>query len=423
MQVREAQRAFVMKFQQCTSPIMAKGVEDTAFYIYNRLVSLNEVGGAPEHFGVSLAAFHEHNQARLRRWPHSMLATSTHDTKRSEDVRARINVLSEMPDEWQAALRRWSRRNKKKKLHVDGQPTPSRNEEYLFYQTLLGAWPLHPMTTEKHTGFTRRMQEYMRKATKEAKENTSWINPNQTYDDALEEFVRAVLNDSAFLEDFHKLSATVTQCGMYNSLAQTLVKLTVPGVPDIYQGNELWDFSLVDPDNRRPVDYARRRSLLQELQARLGEKECDLVSLTRELLDTRADGRIKLYVTHRTLLHRRAHPDLFLSGDYLPIEVNGPKRNHVCAFARRQGQQELLVAVPRFFSRLIADGNAPPLGPAIWGESWLSLPALQVGRKYRNLFTGEMILAVPRDGGFALALDEVFANFPVALLREQQDDA
>lgn len=421
-EARETQHAFVMKFQQCTSPVMAKGMEDTAFYIYNRLVSLNEVGGAPERFGFSVAAFHEHNQERLRRWPYSLLATSTHDTKRSEDVRARINVLSEIPEEWWAALRRWSKLNKKKKPIVDGQHAPDRNEEYLFYQTLLGAWPLTPMDGDEQTAFNRRMQEYMRKATKEAKVNTSWINPNQAYDDAIQEFVSAVLNDLAFRADFQELWKKVAQCGLYNSLAQTLLKLTVPGVPDLYQGSELWDFSLVDPDNRRPVDYDRRRLLLHAVQDRSHNEGEDFVSFTRELLDCRVDGRIKLYVIHRTLLQRRAYPSLFRVGDYLPLNSSGSKQHHVCAFARRQGQEELLVVVPRLFSRLLRDVSTPPLGPAIWDDTLLLLSPSLEGRCFSNLFTGELISAAPHQGGFALALSEVFANFPVALLKRQRNE-
>ena len=418
-EVREAQRSFVMKFQQCTSPVMAKGTEDTAFYIYNRLVSLNEVGGAPERFGSSLNAFHDHNQKRLQRRPYSLLATSTHDTKRSEDVRARINVLSEIPSEWQAALRRWSRQNKKKKTLVDGHSAPDRNEEYLFYQTLLGVWPLTQMNTDEQAVLTQRIQDYMRKATKEAKLNTSWINPNHAYDDAVQQFVSAVLSDEAFLEDFRKLCMAVTQGGMYNSLAQTLLKLTVPGVPDIYQGTEVWNFSLVDPDNRRPVDYEHRRQLLLTMQERICGGKQELVSFVRELLANRTDGRVKLYVTHQALMQRRASPPLFQKGDYRPLYAHGPRQNHICAFARRWGQEELLVVTPRFPTQLLPDPLALPIGPTVWGETWLLLPSADEDESYYNLMTGESISVVLREGGPALALEKVFANFPVALLRAQ----
>jgi (1->4)-alpha-D-glucan 1-alpha-D-glucosylmutase len=413
---RQAQRAFVMKFQQCTGPVMAKGVEDTAFYIYNRLVSLNEVGGLPEQFGTSLATFHKHNRERLKRWPHALLTTTTHDTKRSEDVRARINVLSEIPQEWRIALRHWSTLNKKKKPRVDGQPVPDRNEEYLLYQTLLGVWPLTPMTADDYTVFKRRLQDYMRKATKEAKVNTSWINPNQAYDDALQEFVSAVLDDFLFRDDFQAFRDRVAQYGMYNSLSQTLLKLTAPGAPDIYQGNELWDFSLVDPDNRRPVDYDRRCQILSALQEQIRATGQNLVGLARELLDTREDGRIKLYVTHQALTYRREHPDLFRDGAYIPLEGVGPRQKHICAFARQHKQHEIFVIVPRFLTRLIPEAHAPPLGPQVWADSWLTLPTTDTRLRYRNLFTGESLTGVSQEGGLLFALAEVFANFPVALL-------
>jgi (1->4)-alpha-D-glucan 1-alpha-D-glucosylmutase len=419
---RHAQQTFVMKFQQYTGPVMAKGLEDTAFYIYNRLVSLNEVGGAPEQFGTPLAAFHEHNRARLARWPHSLVATSTHDTKRSEDVRARINVLSEIPREWQAALNRWSRINRKKKPLLDGRPVPDRNEEYLLYQTLLGTWPLAPMSAEEYHTFKRRIQDYMRKATKEAKVNTSWINPNQAYDDAVRDFVGAVLDTALFLDDFQRLCHRVAQYGMYNALSQTLLKLTVPGVPDLYQGTELWDFSLVDPDNRRPVDYEHRRRLLHDLHGRCRGAGPDRRAVVRELLEARADGRIKLYVISETLRFRRAHPQLFQRGDYLPLGGTGARQEHVCAFARHHEGHGLIVAVPRFFTRLIPDPQTPPLGGAVWADTWLPVPAAWTHRHYHNLLTGEAVTPLRRGEHTALAAEEVFAHCPVALLTTQRPE-
>jgi (1->4)-alpha-D-glucan 1-alpha-D-glucosylmutase len=413
---REAQHAFVMKFQQYTGPVIAKGVEDTAFYIDNRLVSLNEVGGTPEQFGTSPAAFHQHNRERLERWPHTLLATTTHDTKRSEDVRARINVLSEIPGEWGAVLNRWSRINKKKKPLVEGQPAPDRNEEYLLYQTLLGAWPFAPMAADEYAAFKQRIQAYMHKATKEAKVHTSWINPHQAYDDAVQEFVSTVIDGALFFNDFQTLRYKVAQFGLYNSLAQALLKLTVPGVPDVYQGTELWDFSLVDPDNRRPVDYDHRRRLLAALQEQIRTAGHDLAGLAGELLDAREDGRIKLYVTHRTLTYRREHPGLFSAGAYLPVEGMGRCAEHVYAFMRRYHQRVILVAVPRLLARLVPDPHVPPVGSHIWGDSWLAVPPLSAGQCYRNLFTGETVEAAGHNGSMALALDKVFANFPVALL-------
>jgi (1->4)-alpha-D-glucan 1-alpha-D-glucosylmutase len=413
---RQAQRVFIIKFQQYTGPVMAKGVEDTAFYSYNRLVSLNEVGGAPERFGMSAAMFHAQNCERLQRWPHALLATTTHDTKRSEDVRARLNVLSEIPREWQLALSHWGKLSRKKKPRIDGQPAPDRNEEYLLYQTLLGAWPLTPMAAEEYAIFKQRIQEYMRKAAKEAKVNTSWINPNQAYDDALQEFVGAVLDDFLFRDDFQVLWSRVAQYGMYNSLAQTLLKLTVPGVPDLYQGNELWDFSLVDPDNRRPVDYAQRRQMLSTLRERLRPTGPDLVAFARELLDTWKDGRIKLYLTHQTLVYRREHPALFQLGAYIPLDSAGSRQKHVCAFARQHEQHAIVVVVPRFLTRILLDPDVRPLGPQVWGDTWLTLPETCAGQYYHNVFTGESVSTVNRDGKSILSLGETFANFPVALL-------
>lgn len=410
-----AQRAFAMKLQQYSGPVMAKGVEDTAFYIYNRLVSLNEVGGRPEQFGIPLATFHAHNADRLRRWPHALLATTTHDTKRSEDVRARINVLAEIPQAWRAALKQWSKANKKKKPLVDGQPVPNRNEEYLLYQTLLGVWPFTPLAAETYSVFTQRIQDYMRKATKEAKVNTSWVNPNHAYDDALQEFVSTVLDSFLGSEDFHALRRKVAQYGMYNALAQTLLKLTVPGVPDMYQGNEMWDFSLVDPDNRRPVDYAQRQTLLSALQQRMQKDAPHLVALAREVLEGREDGRIKLYVTHRALLYRREHSNLFLAGDYLPLAGSGRAGTQVCAFARRYEQQQIIVVVPRFLTRVIPDPQVLPVGPQVWEDSRVMLPNTSASQ-YRNVFTGEVVTAGEHEGKRMLALGDVFAHFPVALL-------
>jgi len=313
-------------------------------------------------------------------------------------------------------LSRWGRINKKKKALVEGQPVPDRNEEYLLYQTLLGAWPFAAMQAEEYAAFKQRIQAYMYKATKEAKVNTSWINPHQAYDDALQEFVSTVIDGALFFDDFQRLRYKVAQFGIYNALAQTLLKLTVPGVPDLYQGTELWDFSLVDPDNRRPVDYDRRRQLLQALQEQVGTAGPDLTGTARELLEAREDGRIKLYTIYRTLNYRRAHAELFSAGAYLPVEGSGRCADHVCAFVRQQNQQTILVVVPRLLAQLVTDPRVLPLGPQIWGDSWLSLPSTHASPRYRNLFTGETVEVMGENGSVALALDKVFANFPVALL-------
>ena len=416
---RRIHLAFVMAFQQCTGPVMAKGVEDTAFYRYQRLVSLNEVGGDPAVFGVSRETFHAKNRERAAQWPHTLLSTSTHDTKRSEDVRARINVLSELPEEWQAALTRWKAINSRKRFRVDGHPAPDRNDEYLLYQTLVGVWPLGPMSAEDLVGFGQRIGDYMRKASKEAKVHTSWINPNHTYDDALQTFVQQVLGDPIFVDDFCRFQATIAQYGMYNALSQTLLKLTVPGVPDIYQGTELWDFSLVDPDNRRPVDYPLRRQLLEQLTQRLDTAEGDGQALCRfaqELLASWTDGRIKLYVTHRSLTYRRTYPQLFLHGGYAPLDSWGAREQHVCAFARQHEQHAMIVVAPRLLSGVAADPHTPPVGAAVWSQTWLGLPDSLGARSYRNVLTGEVLTADRIDGGPGLWLGDILAHFPVALL-------
>jgi (1->4)-alpha-D-glucan 1-alpha-D-glucosylmutase len=409
---------WVLKFQQLTGPVMAKSVEDTVFYTYNRLVSLNEVGGAPDRYGVSVAAFHRQNAERLERWPHSLLTTSTHDTKRSEDVRARLNALSELPGEWQAALARWGRLSSPKKAVVDDRPAPDRSDEYLLYQTLLGAWPEWRPAGEALAELRRRVADYMRKATKEAKVHTSWVNPNTEYDDAVRDFVARVLADAdegPFHADFLALQRRVAFFGYFNSLSQVLLKLTCPGVPDLYQGTELWDFSLVDPDNRRPVDYGRRQGALAELRERTG-RDSNLGALVAELLAAIPDGRIKLYLTYRALNFRREHPQLFAEGAYLPLEASGAKRDHVCAFARSAGEEAVLVIVPRLVVRLVGGEERPPLGAEVWGQTRLLLPPHLAGRTYRNLFTGETIAANVNDGPPGLLLGTVLRRFPVALL-------
>ncbi|HEY1380722.1 MAG TPA: malto-oligosyltrehalose synthase, partial [Gemmataceae bacterium] len=413
--------AFVRRFQQVTGPVTAKGVEDTAFYVYNRLASLNEVGGEPESFGLSLAGFHRRNAARLQRWPHAMLATSTHDTKRSEDVRARINVLSELPEEWRAALLRWNRANTARKSIVTGELAPDRNDEYLFYQVLLGAWPFDP-TPEEFAVFRERMVNYMLKAVKEAEVHTSWVNPNEEYEEATRSFVTQVLADDAndpFRQDFAALQRRVAFFGQVNGLSQVLIKLTSPGVPDVYQGQELWDFSLVDPDNRRPVDYDRRRALLADLRDRIASG--DLAGLCKELLATSTDGRIKLYVTHMVLAYRREHPALFDAGGYRPLRAVGRRRRHVCAYVRHREEEALTVVAPRLAVRLTGGAEAWPVGRPAWRDTWLVLPREPVGRRFRNVLTGAEVAVEEGDGIAGLPLAEVCRDFPVALLERLND--
>ncbi len=406
---------FVMEFQQVTGPVMAKAVEDTAFYVYNRLVSLNEVGGDPEEFGLSLETFHRQNGARQKSWPHSMLTLSTHDTKRSEDVRARINVLSEIPAEWKTALDRWSRMNLSHKTEVDGEPAPDRNDEYLLYQTLLGTWPVEPLPPETFAGYRDRIAAYMQKAIKEAKIHTSWVNPNEYYVRAVDEFVRKVLDRETaddFMRDLASLASRVAWAGMLNSLAQTLLKMTAPGVPDFYQGTDLWDLSLVDPDNRRPIDFPKRKLLLEEL------KRCDGTNrskLLMELLSGWQDGRIKLYLIYKTLNFRRRHEECFRAGTYLPLYASGTFRRHICAFARRLKDQWVIAAAPHLMARLLPSAGSL-LGAMPWEDAILRLPD-GAPHSWRNTLTGEEIPTCKVDNrSVGLPLQAIFKNFPVALI-------
>ncbi len=406
---------FVMRFQKITGPVMAKGLEDTAFYIYNRLVSLNEVGGSPDKFGISLEAFHGMNIERIKFWSHALIASSTHDTKRSEDVRSRINVLSEIPNEWKKRLIYWSKLNKKLKIIVDGQVVPDRNEEYLLYQTLIGAWPLKIRNEVEFENFKMRIKNYMLKAIREAKVNTSWINPNIIYEDAIQIFIDRIMDNKSgnpFIKDLLAFQKVVSNYGLYNSLSQTLLKITSPGVPDFYQGTEIWDFSLVDPDNRRPVDYEIRKKMLNDLKKQ--ESEIPLHELARELTLNKEDGMIKLYLIYKSLNYRRRKRDLFERGEYLPLEVVGNFFDNVCSFARRIENKEIIVAVPRFFTKLIKE--EPPLGGLVWKDTFIKVPFAEENTKYHNIFTGEVLKTKKYNNVAILFLAEVFKNFPVAMM-------
>jgi (1->4)-alpha-D-glucan 1-alpha-D-glucosylmutase len=411
---RSAVTAFAMKFQQFTSPVMAKGIEDTAFYRYHRLVSLNDVGGDLRRFGITTAEFHLANRERLRDWPHTMLATSTHDSKRSEDVRARINVLSEMPALWRLRVRDWQRFNRSHRSAISDKPAPSPNDEYLLYQTLVGAWPSETLDdTKDWRTFSDRIESYMLKAIRESKQNTSWINQNIAYENAVSSFVRALLNPSSknrFLDDFVPFQRLVARLGLWNSLSQTLLKLTSPGVPDIYQGNDLWDFSLVDPDNRRPVDYSHRRQVFDSIRRWSSNPDATSVS---HLLENPEDGRIKLYLIWKTLCLRKQWPDVFQQGEYLPLPVQGEKANHVVAFMRRSESASVLVVVPRLVAGLLGDSNLLPIGSKVWGDTHVLVPFCDSGEKYRNAFTGE-ILDLPKADA-QIAASELLGYFPVAL--------
>ena len=419
-QERTERRHFAMRFQQTTGPVTAKGVEDTALYVYNRLVSLNEVGSDPARYGESVASYHEKNVRRLARWPDSLVCTSTHDTKRGEDVRARISVLSEVPAAWEAHVRRWRVIGRRFKRELDGRAAPDRNDEYLLYQTLVGAWPA-TADAEAMGPFTRRVSDYMEKATKEAKRRTSWVNPDIQYDEALRDFVtRLLAQASPFHEAFVPFQRLVALYGSVNSLAQTLLKISAPGIPDFYQGSELWDLSLVDPDNRRPVDFARRRGLLEGIRARMDQHSFDLAPLCAELLDSWPDGRVKMYVTHRALTLRRELPALFRSGRYDPLSAQGPHSDHIVALARRDARNCVVVVVPRLTARLTGFDGRFPLGPSIWGDTCVSLNHPGLAGIYIDLLSGLRIATELRDGAPVLAAGALFGSLPVAMLKREE---
>jgi len=416
---RRDQLQFVMKFQQITGSVMAKGSEDTALYVYNRLASLNEVGGDPLQFGISVHTFHERMRQRRAHWPASICATSTHDTKRSEDVRARISVLSEIPQVWKTRVQRWSQLNKGYKTEVDGTLAPDRNEEYLLYQTLIGAWPFRTLGDDEYRNFNDRIQAYMVKALKEAKIHTSWVNPNHAYDQAVRDFVEHILARSGpnpFLADFLPFHREIARYGVYNSLSQVLLKIAAPGIPDFYQGTELWDFSLVDPDNRRPVDYGTRTGFLEDFQPLCAIQESNQRRLVQEMLATVPDGRIKLYITMVGLQYRRTHAPLFLSGEYVPLKVEGTKKRHVCAFARIYEDQAVVAVVPILVKGLCQETELFPFGPSVWEDTWVIVPSWRPSSCYQNLLTGEILSSTETEGKQSLRLAEVMGSCPVALL-------
>ena len=411
---RNAARDFVMKFQQYTGPIMAKGLEDTSCYIYNRLLSLNEVGGNPRTFGTSISSFHNKNRERGRYSPHGMLNTSTHDSKRSEDVRARINVLSEMAGEWQSSLKLWSACNSQYRTKTDGGYAPSRNDEYALYQNLIGIWP-HPPPEDKEgrTLLTERIESYMLKAIREAKVHTSWINQDAAYEAAMVHFVRGILAEkSRFLQEFSAFQQKISRFGMFNSLSQLILKLTSPGIPDTYQGSELWHLHLVDPDNRGPVDFHQRERMLSQLQEFAAVPCEELAGRAGQLLTSMEDGRVKLFTLWKTLNFRREHSDLFERGSYIPLTVEGKKEKHICTFMRRLGRIRLIVAVPRLPVQLLGEDHARlPLGLEVWGDTAILVPDNQAAQAYANILTGETVFTGGRDSKLT-GRGRGFSKFP-----------
>ncbi|MGE5199105.1 MAG: malto-oligosyltrehalose synthase, partial [Rhodospirillaceae bacterium] len=407
---------FAMKFQQYTGPVQAKGVEDTAFYRYAPLASLNEVGGTPARVGRSPREFHEANQRRLEAWPLTMLATSTHDTKRGEDARARINVLSEIPEQWRVAVSRWARANASARGEARGAPAPDRADEYLFYQALVGTWP-PGLAGRPDRAYVDRIAAYMLKAVREAKVHTSWVNPSEAYDRAVAQFVERALggrNARTFIPLFVPFQERIARLGVINSLAQVVLKIAAPGVPDFYQGAELWDLTLVDPDNRRPVDFALREAQLRELEGVLDERgpAAGRMAAVSDMLLHWEDGRVKLYFTAAGLRLRRRCPDLFLAGSYQPLEAAGSRAAHVVAFARDHGGQRAIAVAPRLVAGLFGSHASADA----WGDTTLALPDGFEGASYTNVLTGARVAARDAGGRRTLAIAEALGPAPAAIL-------
>ena len=392
---REEWLHFVMRSQQLTGPLMAKGVEDTLLYVYNRLLSLNEVGGNPSHFGIELDLFHQFNRDKVENWQHGMNTTATHDTKRGEDVRARLNVLSEIPQEWSQQVNQWREINQGYKQ----EGMPDANDEYLLYQTLLGTYPFEE---KELADFRDRIKDYILKAVREAKVHTAWLRPDEEYEQAYLSFIDRILEDkSDFLQQFKPWQQKIAEYGIYNSLSQVLIKNTAPGVPDLYQGAELWELSLVDPDNRRPVDYQKRREFLQDIKA---QSDRDILQLIKELIATKENGKIKLFLTYQLLTARKKYSEIFQNGDYQEIEVIGKHKDSIVAFSRSYEDKSIVAIVPRFLTGIINLGQLP-LGIEVWSDTSLKL----ADKDWQNLIDGQTIAG-------ETAVGKILQNFPVALL-------
>ena len=392
---REEWLHFVMRSQQLTGPLMAKGVEDTLLYVYNRLLSLNEVGGNPSHFGIELDLFHQFNRDKVANWQHGMNTTATHDTKRGEDVRTRLNVLSEIPQEWSQQVNSWREINQVYKQ----EGMPDANDEYLLYQTLLGTYPFEE---KELADFPDRIKDYILKAVREAKVYTAWLRPDEEYEQAFLSFIDRILEDkSDFLQQFRPWQEKIAEYGIYNSLSQVLIKNTAPGVPDLYQGAELWELSLVDPDNRRPVDYQKRREFLQDIKTKSSQ---NILQLIKELIATKENGKIKLFLTHQLLTARKKYSELFLNGDYQAIEVTGEHKDSIVAFSRSYQNKTIIAIAPRFLTGTIDPGQLP-LGIEVWSDTSLKVAE----REWHNLIDGRTIAG-------EMSVGKILQNFPVALL-------
>jgi (1->4)-alpha-D-glucan 1-alpha-D-glucosylmutase len=409
---REARLDFVMRWQQFTGPIVAKGFEDTALYVYYPLLSLNEVGGNPRPTQAStLAEFCAFLEKRRIDWPGTLDASSTHDTKRSEDVRARINVLSEMPEEWQKHLELWSGLNAQYKQQAGGVSAPDRNEEYFLYQTLLGVWPLD---READESLIERVQAHLVKATREAMVHTRWTRPNQPHEDALQKFVAGILSSEnrEFLDDFRRFQEKIAYFGMVNGLSQTLLKIAAPGVADFYQGSELWDLRLVDPDNRGAIDFARRETALKEIESSEGT---DIKEARRGFVEHWQDGKIKLYLIRKALRFRRDHGDLFHEGEFVPLQVAGCHSENVIAFLRRTPSASTLVVLPRWLCR-IADKSGSLPARIDWCDTHIVLPPPSP-RNWKSILAPTELASQDRQTGACLMLNDLLNDFPVAFFQ------
>ncbi|MCB2189529.1 MAG: malto-oligosyltrehalose synthase [Deltaproteobacteria bacterium] len=399
---QEPRLDFARRFQQLTAPLCAKGLEDTTLYAYNRLLALNEVGSDPGRLGLDLEGFHGFLARRAESWPRTLNATATHDTKRGEDARARLAVLSELPELWEENLLRWAGLNRSLKQEVEGDLAPDANDEYFLYQTLLSSWPFDP---EDRRTFGQRLEGYLVKAVRESKRHSDWLEHNQAYEEACLAFLRAILAPGhGFWADFLAFQQRLAAWGVWASLSQTAIKLAAPGVPDLYQGTELWDFSLGDPDNRRPVDFARRRALLRQVAGRREEPR-----YLAGLLATPRDGRVKLLLSHRMLQARQAWPKVFVGGLYLPLATSGKRARHLVAFAREAEGQWAVLLAPRHLTGIIAPGEAP-VGRDCWEDTWFDLPRTPGDRWVEWMTSRELSSEEARTASLALG------NFPVALL-------
>jgi len=407
---RESRFSFVRRWQQFTGSIMAKGFEDTALYVYFPLASLNEVGGDPRAFDASVPSFHDYILERQTRWPYSMNATTTHDTKRSEDARARIAVLSEIPDEWERAVQEWSRMNGGFIKQSGAAPAPDRNEEYLFYQTLIATWPLDE---QEWPSLIQRLQDYILKAVREAKVHTRWSQPNESHEAALRGFIADVLDrnsNAGFHSSFAEFQKRTALYGMLNGLGQVLLKIVCPGVPDFYQGSELWDLRLVDPDNRSPIDFSKRQAIFEELRT---SPQRDCACQAQALLTNWCDARVKAHVLARALAMRRENPDLFLDGDYVPLEISGEHEERAIAFGRRQGGNYAIAVIPR----CVASVRAPVVGDrrSFWRNTFVTLPEGVAGNSV-NVLAGRDSAPISLAVDQRLPVGDAFGEFPLALL-------